>query len=53
MAKFEYKITKILNGGKIWTHFIIVRAADKLEALATIEQMFPPKEHEYQFIGTC
>lgn len=53
MAKFEYKITRLVDGGKTWTHYIIVRASDKLEARARIEEMFPSDKHEYEFIGTC
>lgn len=53
MAKFEFKITKIEDGGKIWTHFIIVKANEKLDAFAIIEQMFPSPTHEHEFIGTC
>jgi len=40
MAKFEFKVTKIEDGGKVWTHYIIIRAADKLTAFARIEDIF-------------
>lgn len=53
MSKFEFKVTKIEQGGKIWTHFILVRAAEKLDAFAIIEQIFPSPEYEHEFIGTC
>lgn len=53
MAKFEFKITKIEDGGRTWTHYIIIRAADKLTAFARIEDMFPSPTYEHEFIGTC
>lgn len=53
MAKFEFKITKIEAGGKIWTHYVIIRANEKLDAFAIIEQIFPTPEYERKFIGTC
>ena len=53
MAKFEFKVTKFLDGGKIWTHYIIIRANEKLDAFARIEQIFPSPEYDYDFIGTC
>lgn len=53
MSKFEYKVTKILNGGKIWTHNIIIRANERLDARAKIEQIFPSPEYECEFLQTC
>lgn len=53
MTKFEYKITKLQENGELWTHYICVRASDKLDALAKIEQMFPADEYEHDFIETC
>lgn len=53
MNKFEFRVTKYLAGGKIWTHNIIVRASEKLEARAKIEQIFPSPEYKYEFIQTC
>ena len=53
MAKFEFKITKIEDGGRLWTHYIIVRAPEKLEAFARIEDMFPSPTYEHEFVGTC
>ena len=40
MSKFEFKVTKIESGGKIWTHYIIIRADEKLNAFARIEEIF-------------
>lgn len=53
MAKFEFKVTKIGFAGKIWTHYIIIRADEKLNAFARIEEIFPTPEYQYEFIGTC
>lgn len=53
MSKFEFKVTKIEDGGRIWTHYISVRADEKLTAFARIEEMFPSPTYEYEFIGTC
>lgn len=53
MAKFEFKVTKILHGGAVWTHNIIIRADEKLNAFAKIEQIFPRSEYDYEFVGTC
>lgn len=51
MSKFEFKVTKILPAGKVWEHNIIIRADEKLNAFAKIEQIFPRPEYEYVFIG--
>ncbi len=53
MAKFEFKVTKILPAGKIWEHYVIIRADEKLNAFAKIEEIFPSPEYDYEFIGTC
>lgn len=53
MSKFEFKVTKIEYGGKVWTHNVIIRADEKLNAFAKIEQIFPSPEYEYKFIGAC
>lgn len=53
MSKFEYKITKILQGGKIWEHNIIIRANEKLDARAKIDEIFPEPEYICEFIRTC
>jgi len=53
MAKFEFKVTKFLDGGKIWEHYIIIRANEKLDAFARIEQIFPSPEYNCEFIQTC
>lgn len=53
MSKFEFKVTKIENGGKIWTHFIIIRANEKFDAFARIEEIFPSSTYEHEFMGTC
>lgn len=53
MAKFEFKVTKIEDGGRTWTHYVIIRADEKLEAFARIEQIFPSPIYEHEFIGTC
>lgn len=53
MSKFEFKITKLEAGGRTWTHYIIVRADEKLTAFARIEDMFPSPTYEYEFVGTC
>lgn len=53
MAKFEFKVTKIENGGRTWTHYVIIRADEKLEAFARIDQIFPSPTYEHEFIGTC
>lgn len=53
MAKFEFKVTKIEDGGRTWTHYVIIRADEKLEAFARIEQIFPSPTYEHEFIGTC
>ena len=53
MAKFEFKVTKIEDGGHIWTHFISVRANEKLVAFAKIEEIFPSPTYECEYIGTC
>ncbi len=53
MAKFEFKVTKIENDGRTWTHYIIIRANEKFDAFATIEDMFPSPTYEHTFIGTC
>ena len=53
MAKFEFKVTKLEVGGKVWTHYITIRACDKLTAFARIEEIFPSPEYEHEFIGTC
>lgn len=53
MSKFEFKITKIENGGQTWIHHIIIRANEKFDAFAAIEDMFPSPTYQYEFIGTC
>ena len=53
MAKFEFNVTKLLNGGKVWKHLITIRATDKLEARAKIEQIFPSPEYICDFVQTC
>lgn len=53
MSKFEFKVTKYLEGGKIWTHYITIRADEKLNAFGKIEQIFPSPEYDCEFIGTC
>lgn len=53
MSKFEYKITKIGENGIIWTNYVIIRANEKLDALAKIEEMFPTPQYSKQFIQTC
>lgn len=53
MSKFEFRITKYLHGGKIWTELITIRANEKLDARAKIEQIFPSPEYECEFIQTC
>ena len=44
MSKFEFKVTKLLNGGKVWVHNVIIRANEKLDARAKIEEIFPSPE---------
>ena len=53
MTKFEFKVTKIENGGRVWTHYISIRATDKLTAFARIEDIFPSPTYEHEFIGVC
>lgn len=53
MSKFEFKITKLEPGGRTWTHYIIIRADEKLTAFARIEDMFPSPTYECEFVGTC
>lgn len=53
MTKFEFKVTKIEDGGRIWTHYISIRATDKLTAFARIEDIFPSTTYEHEFIGAC
>ena len=53
MSKFEFRVTKYLAGGKVWTHNIIIRANEKLDARAKIEQIFPSPEYECEFVRTC
>lgn len=53
MSKFEFKVTKIEEGGKIWEHYIIIRADEKLNAFAKISEIFPDPPHHHEFIGTC
>lgn len=52
MDKFEFKITKIDNIGKVWEQNIIIRANEKFDAFARIKEMFPTPEYEYEFIQT-
>lgn len=51
MYKFKYLITKILSGGKVWTHNIIIQANSQFQALAIVEEMFPYPEYECAFVG--
>ena len=53
MSKFEFKVTKIGDGGKIWTHNIIIRADEKLNAFAKLEEIFPSPEYTHEFLQTC
>lgn len=53
MSKFEFKVTKINNGGKVWEYYIIIRANEKFDAFARIEEIFPSPEYEHKFIQTC
>lgn len=53
MSKFEFKVTKICEGGKIWEHFIIIQADEKLNAFAKLEEIFPSSDYFHEFIGTC
>lgn len=50
MSKFKYRIRKILHNGKIEEKEIIIRASEKLDALAKIQMMYP--DYEYEFIAT-
>jgi hypothetical protein len=53
MSKFEFRVTKFLDGGKVWKHLITIRAANKLEARAKIEEIFPSPEYNCEFVQTC
>ena len=53
MSKFEYKVTKYLSGGKVWEHYITIRANERLDARAKIEQIFPSPEYICEFVQTC
>ena len=53
MSKFEFKVTKIHEGGKIWEHFIIIQADEKLNAFAKLEEIFPSSDYFHEFIRIC
>ena len=53
MRKFEFRVTKIQSSGKIWTHYITIKADNKLAAFAKIDQIFPEPEYEWSFITAC
>lgn len=53
MSNFKYIVTKILEGGEIWKHEVIIRANEKLDARAKIDMMYPSPEYECKFIETC
>lgn len=53
MAKFRYLITKIQDNGEIWEHEVIITANEKLDALAKVQQMYPPPEYKCKFVETC
>lgn len=53
MTKFKFQISKILIGGNIWEHEIVVTANDKLEATAKVQQMFAYPDYECEFIEIC
>lgn len=53
MSKFKYLITKLQDNGEIWTHEVIIKANEKLDALAKIQQMYPPPEYRCKFLETC
>lgn len=53
MSKFEFKVTRLLDGRKIWTELVTIRANEKLDARAKIEQMFPRPEYNCEFLQTC
>lgn len=49
MAKFKFKLTKITSG-KVEEHEVTIRANEKLDAFAKIQEMFP--DYDVTFIGT-
>lgn len=53
MSKFEFRVTRYLQNGKVWSELITIMANEKLEARAKIEQMFPSPEYNCEFIQTC
>lgn len=53
MSKFEFKVTKYLEGGKVWSELITIRANEKLDARAKIEWLFPSPEYDCEFVQTC
>lgn len=53
LNKFEFKVTKLESGGKIWTHYISIRATDRQTATARIQDIFPTPEYEHEFVEPC
>ena len=53
MNRYEFEVTKIEEGGKIWKHRIGIYEDDKFNAIALIEQIFPSSAYKYEFIDNA
>lgn len=53
MSKFEFLVTKYVDGEVIWKELVTIRANEKLDAVAKIERIFSKPNYTCKFIQTC